>query len=90
MAVLRHGDLKAPGLSRCDSLLSFAKFERAVAELDRCLAPGGFLAIRHSHFRFRDTTVAARFECVLSVTLPPAVAPPLLFGRDNRRLNDGS
>src|SRR4029434_10026262 len=53
MAVFRHRGL-AERPMECQSLLSFAKFEEAMAGLTRCLKPGGHLAIRHANFRFED------------------------------------
>jgi len=82
MAVFRHGDLGAAP-PRCDHLISFARFERTVGELARCLKPGGLLAIRHANFRFADTAVAAGFEAVLSVDEVPQTP---LYGPDNRLL----
>ncbi len=81
MAVLRHGDLKT--VSRSDPLLRFEDFERTVADLARCLKPGGYLALRHTNFRFADSDTASGFDRVLEV--PPNPLTPL-FGRDNRRL----
>ncbi len=81
MAVLRHGDLKMA--LRSDPLLRFEDFERAVADLARCLKPGGYLALRHANFRFADSDTARVFDQVLEV--PPNPQTPL-FGRDNRRL----
>lgn len=88
MAVLRHGDLSAEGIRRCDPILYFTDFVRVVGEMERCLVPGGLLSIMHSHFRFKDTASAARFETVLAVSLPTAKPLPPLFGPDNLRLGD--
>jgi hypothetical protein len=41
MAVLRHSGLGLPGITRCDPLLRFQDFARAVADFDRCLKHGG-------------------------------------------------
>jgi len=81
MAVLRHGDLK--DAQRSDPLLRFADFERTVADFARCLRPGGYLALRHTNFRFPDSDTARGFDMALEV--PPNDLTPL-FGRDNRRL----
>jgi SAM-dependent methyltransferase len=83
MAVLRHGDLKAA--SRSDPLLRFEDFARAVADLARCLKPGGYLALRHANFRFADCDTARGFDRVLEVPHNPQTP---LFGRDNRRIAD--
>lgn len=86
MAVLRHGSLGLAGVTRCDPLLRFEDFARAVADFDRCLKPGGLLIIRHSHFRLCDAPVGARFETILRV--PLGAQKPFLFGPDNRLLTD--
>jgi 2-polyprenyl-3-methyl-5-hydroxy-6-metoxy-1,4-benzoquinol methylase len=83
MAVLRHGSLGDPGVTRCDHLLRFEDFDHAVADFSRCLRRGGVLAIAHSNFRFSDTAVSADFETVLTMKS----AEPR-FGRDNIRLDD--
>lgn len=84
MAVLRHGSLGLPGITRCDPLLRFEDFARTVADFARCLMPGGLLVIRHSHFRLSDAPVGARFDTILRV--PLGAAKPLIFGPDNRLL----
>lgn len=86
MAVLRHSGLGLQGVTRCDPLLLFEDFARAVADFERCLKPGGLLVIRHSHFRLSDAPVGERFETIFSVPLGPQ--KPLLFGADNRLLPD--
>jgi 2-polyprenyl-3-methyl-5-hydroxy-6-metoxy-1,4-benzoquinol methylase len=80
MAVLRHAALATA--ERCDPILRFADFERAVGDLARCLKPGGLLALRYSNFRFADAAASEAFETVLRIAPNP---PPPLFGRDNRR-----
>jgi SAM-dependent methyltransferase len=82
MAVLRHGDLQHA--ERSDPLLRFADFERTLADFARCLKPGGYLALRHTNFRFPDSDTALGFDTALEV--PPNDLTPL-FGRDNRRLS---
>jgi len=86
MAVLRHSGLGLAGITRCDPLLRFEDFARAVADFERCLKPGGLLVIRHSHFRLSDAPIAQAFDTVLQVPLGPQ--KPLLFGPDNRLLAD--
>jgi hypothetical protein len=83
MAVLRHGSLGLPGVTRCDHLIRFEDFARAVADFERCLKPGGLLIIRHSNFRLCDAPVACAFETILQL---PADAGTPLFGSDNRLL----
>jgi len=87
LAVLRRGELRTGPAPRCDHLLRFDDFERAVADFARCLKPGGYLAITFSNFRFSDTTIATGFEVAMQAG--PAwmnhVRTPL-YGRDNRLL----
>jgi hypothetical protein len=52
MAVLRHGSLGPPGVTRCDHLIQFDEFARAVEDFERCLKPGGLLVIRHNNFDY--------------------------------------
>ena len=85
MAVLRHGSLGLPGVTRCDHLIRFDDFARAVADFERCLKPGGLLIIRHSNFRLCDASVAVAFETILQI---PTGARTPLFGTDNRLLAD--
>jgi len=40
MAVLRHGALANPGITRCDHLIRFEEFAHTVADFGRCLKPG--------------------------------------------------
>lgn len=84
MAVLRHGSLGEPGVTRCDHLIRFEDFAAAVADFKRCLKPGGLLVIRHSNFRLCDTPDAAAFETLLRVDRPAgATQQTPLFGPDN-------
>ena len=85
MAVLRHGALSAPGVTRCDHLIRFEDFAATVKDFSRCLKPGGLLAIRHSNFRLADAPAGADFETVLKVEVAEPERLPL-FGPDNRRL----
>jgi len=89
MAVLRHGDLGAPGVTRCDHLLRFEDFAATIADFSRCLKPGGLLAIRHSNFRLCDAPAAADFEAVLNLPYRQHSGPPL-FGPDHRLMQDAS
>lgn len=83
MAVLRHGSLKNPGVTRCDHLIRFEDFARTIADFDRCLKPGGLLIVRHSNFRVSDTPADADFECILRVKLPKGSGQAPIFGPDN-------
>lgn len=88
MAVLRHGRLAAPGVTRCDHLIRFADFAAVVEDFARCLKPGGLLIIRHSNFRLRDTPVSAAFEPVLSLELPQGATTTPIFGPDDELMRD--
>ena len=67
-------------------MIRFEDFEREVVALCRILKPGGYLIIRHSNFRFSDTSAADDFEVALGIEPGrPGEATPL-YGRDNRLL----
>ena len=83
MAVLRHGSLGLPGTTRCDHLIHFEDFARAVADFERCLKPGGLLIISHSNFRLCDAPIASAFETILQISANQTTP---LFGPDNRLL----
>jgi 2-polyprenyl-3-methyl-5-hydroxy-6-metoxy-1,4-benzoquinol methylase len=83
MAVLRHGGLGEPGVTRCDHLLRFEDVARAVDDFRRCLKPGGLLILRHGNFRLRDMPAGAAFDTLLSVPLRGDKKTPI-FGPDNR------
>jgi 2-polyprenyl-3-methyl-5-hydroxy-6-metoxy-1,4-benzoquinol methylase len=83
MAVLRHGGLAAADVTRCDHLIRFEDFAATVAGFDRCLKPGGLLAIRHSNFRLGDTPTGTNFTPLLR---RPASWTTPLFGPDNVRV----
>ncbi len=89
MAVLRHGQLALPGITRCDHLIRFEDFAGVVQDFSRCLKPGGLLVIRHSNFRLADAPAGAGFETILQVEIPQPERLPL-FGPDNRLLRDAS
>lgn len=83
MAVLRHGVLEADRPASCTAVLPFARFAEAIDRLDQHLAPGGWLALYHAHFRFRDTATAARYQAdpLRMGDYPPQA---LLYGPDDR------
>lgn len=82
MAVFRHGNLcSAP--ERCDHLIRFVEFERSVAELARCLKPGGLLVFRHAHFRFSDTCVSRGFRQIFQAPKISGVKLPI-YGTQDR------
>jgi len=72
-------------VTRCDHLIRFEDFAHGVADLERCLKPGGLLIIRDSFFWLCDAPVGRAFETILQ--LPTGAATPL-FGPDNRLLPD--
>jgi 2-polyprenyl-3-methyl-5-hydroxy-6-metoxy-1,4-benzoquinol methylase len=82
MAVFRHGGLTSDGVTRCDHLIKFETFTGAVADLHRCLKPGGLLILRHSNFRLSDTPLATAFETLLSLPTQGSAKTPI-FGPDN-------
>jgi SAM-dependent methyltransferase len=88
MAVLRHGDAGVSRPENCACLICFDDFEKTVHGLCRVLRPGGFLIIRHSNFRFADTTAAADFDVALAVAPKGQGEATPLYGRDNRLLAD--
>lgn len=86
MAMLRHGALARPGVTRCDHLIKFEDFAAAIRDFSRCLKPGGLLAIRASNFRLADAPAAADFESVLRSEVKHPERVPI-FGTDNRLLS---
>jgi SAM-dependent methyltransferase len=82
MAVLRHGGLGSPGVTRCDHLIRFEDFSAMVDDFHRCLKLGGLLVIRHSNFRLCDAKVGVCFETLLAVPVPEKANVPI-FGPDN-------
>jgi SAM-dependent methyltransferase len=86
MAVLRHGELQALNPDRCDQWLDFATVESLVKELARCLKPGGYLVIWHTHFRFTDMEPSRNFEAVLRHERGGWANMPL-YGPDNCKLS---
>ena len=82
MAVFRHGQLGDYAV-QTNRIIAFDRFEREVTELARAVRHGGYLIVRHSNFRFADTTVAAGFDAVLDA---PCITP--LFDRNGARLPD--
>ena len=87
MAVFVRWQLKRDrDVATCEPHLRFADFARATAEFAACVAPGGYLVIRHAMFRFADTPAAREFSCVVTLPQPKEFFP--CFGPDNRRLPD--
>jgi SAM-dependent methyltransferase len=83
MAVLRHGNLGLPGVTRCDHLIRFDEFARVVEDFKRCLKPGGLLVIRHSNFRLSDAPAGTAFETILRAKNAEAAKKTPIFGPDN-------
>lgn len=81
MAVLRDGALGRPGIERCDHRIRFDAFARVIADFERCLRPGGLLAVRHSNFLVANTPSAEEFDVALIV---PAPRGSPVFGPENR------
>lgn len=84
MAVMRHGSLGNPGVTRCDHLIRFEDFAQAAADFERCLKPGGLLIIRHSNFRLCDAPAGASFETIQRLQYSDKVKATPIFGPDNR------
>ena len=87
MAVFRDPTLDLPATRSTAGLISFDDFERAVADLVRCLKPGGLLFVEHSNFRVSDTGSAPALEPVLHADPPRSAKTPGLYGRDGRRIH---
>lgn len=86
MAVFRHGGLSEGNAPGCDHLIRFEDFERTLAEIDRCLKPGGYLSVMHSNFRFCDTEISKNYETVLTLDREQQPSGVPLYGRSNRKL----
>lgn len=87
MAVFRDPALDAPATRSTDGYISFDDFERGVADLVRCLKPGGLLFVEHSNFRIADAGSASVLEPVLHADPPRSANRPGLYGRDDCRLD---
>jgi SAM-dependent methyltransferase len=83
LAVLCHGDLSTLGAARSDALMRFEDFADSVADLARCLKPGGLLMLHTTNFRFCDTETFRNFTPVLRIE-PEKLAPDVLFDRHNQ------
>jgi SAM-dependent methyltransferase len=62
---------------------NFETFERAIADLDRHLRPGGVLVLYHTSFRFIETAVASRYTPLLVVE-PLEETLSRRYDRDNQ------
>ncbi len=81
LSVLRHGHLDTERPQSCSAMFPFAKYEAAVATLDRTLRSGGLLFIWGSNFHFHDTVVAHRYLPLEVLGMRPHFGA--FFGRDN-------
>lgn len=86
MAVFRDPALDAPETRSTMGHITFDDFERGMADLVRCLKPGGLLFVEHSNFRVSDTGSAPALEPVLHADPPRSAKTPGLYGRDGRRI----
>lgn len=88
MAVFRDPALDAPATRSTAGHISFDDFERGVADLVRCLKPGGLLFVEHANFRLSDSSSASALETVLHADPPRSANRPGLYGRDGNRIDD--
>ncbi len=84
LSVLRHGELDRLRPDSCSAILSFARVEEVLRQLDVVLKPGGLLAIWGSNFPFAQTGLAAGYE---AIEVPGMQAESgAFYGADDRRL----
>jgi SAM-dependent methyltransferase len=83
LAVLCRGDLTASNAQVSSPSFLFEDFEIIVADLARCVKPGGLLFLLTTNFRFCDTASAACFDTVLEAA-PSQLAADVLFDSSNR------
>lgn len=83
LAVLCRGDLTTGNAQYSSPGLLFEDFQAVVADLARCVKPGGLLFLLTTNFRFCDTATAANFDTVLEAA-PSQLADDVLFDRSNR------
>ncbi len=83
LAVLCRGDLTATNAQSSLPGFLFEHFELIVADLARCVKPGGLLFLLTTNFRFCDTATAAHFDTVLEA-VPSQLAADVLFDPSNR------
>jgi hypothetical protein len=75
------------GISNCESVYPFEKFEKTVAELAAELLPAGLLVIYNSNFRFEDTACFDDFEIVEIPSVPDSGFVDK-FDSSNMRIED--
>jgi SAM-dependent methyltransferase len=83
LAVLCRGELTASNAQCSSPSFLFENFEIIVADLARCVKPGGLLFLLTTNFRFCDTATAVQFDTVLEAA-PSQLAADVLFDRSNR------
>lgn len=86
MAVLRHGELTRLRPQSCSDYLPFAKVERAVAGMVRCLKPGGLLMVSNANYRIVDMACASALTTAFSDPLG-LTQPEPLYGPDDLKLD---
>ncbi len=85
MSVLRHGELDALRPESCTDILPFARFAATLAAFDRVLAPGGYLLIWGSNYRFADSPLADRYTAIPVPGASPHPGP--VYGPDDRLID---
>jgi len=83
LAVLCRGDLTTGNAQYSSPGFLFEDFQAIVADLARCVKPGGLLFLLTTNFRFCDTASAAYFDTVLEAA-PSQLADDVLFDSSNR------
>jgi SAM-dependent methyltransferase len=83
MAVLRNHELRAKRPDRCDHIISFADFEATIEDFARCLKPGGYLVLWHTHFCISDCSCYGLFQPVFDGALGDPKETPV-YDRNNR------
>jgi SAM-dependent methyltransferase len=83
LAVLCRGDLTAGNAQYSSPEFLFEDFQIIIADLARCVKPGGLLFLLTTNFRFCDTASAAYFDTVLEAA-PSQLADDVLFDSSNK------
>lgn len=84
LAVFQRGALNNGDAESCLPHLSFQDFEAMITRLDRCLRPGGYLAIHHTNFLFASTAIGRDYEAVTHFEPKHGQSPK--FDAHNRRI----
>lgn len=85
LAVLQRGAINNGDADTCLPHLSFQDFEAMITRLDRCLRPGGYLAIHHTNFLFASTAIGRDYKAVVHVEPKHGQSPK--FDASNRRVS---